>query len=198
LRELLFVQGGGEGTHDEWDDKLVASLRRELELELELGGSTKYEIRYPRMPDEDNPKYETWRRALEDELSRLLKDDDAAVLVGHSIGATILLHALAEGAAGQRERAIAGIFLLATPYVGEGGWPSEEVKERTDWALRLPKDVPIFFYHGTDDETAPVEHLALYAKAIPQAKTRILKNRDHQLNNDLSEVAADIKKTLGS
>lgn len=25
--QVLFVQGGGEGTHDSWDDKLVASLR---------------------------------------------------------------------------------------------------------------------------------------------------------------------------
>ncbi len=24
-RQLLFVQGGGAGVHDEWDDKLVAS-----------------------------------------------------------------------------------------------------------------------------------------------------------------------------
>ena len=27
---VLFVQGGGAGSHDEWDDRLVDSLRREL------------------------------------------------------------------------------------------------------------------------------------------------------------------------
>ena len=26
-RQILFIQGGGEGTHDEWDHKLVDSLR---------------------------------------------------------------------------------------------------------------------------------------------------------------------------
>ena len=43
-RQILFIQGGGAGAHDEWDDKLVESLRQEL------GGG--YEVRYPRMPDE--------------------------------------------------------------------------------------------------------------------------------------------------
>jgi hypothetical protein len=49
-------------------------------------------------------------------------------------------------------------------------------------------------YHGSDDETAPVAHLALYERAIPGAKTRRLPGRDHQFDNDLSEVAADIRR----
>jgi hypothetical protein len=51
-RQVLFIQGGGEGTHDEWDDKLVDSLRREL--------GDGFEVRYPRMPAEDDPSHETW------------------------------------------------------------------------------------------------------------------------------------------
>jgi hypothetical protein len=45
--QILFAQGGGEGAHDEWDDKLVDSLTREL--------GDGFEIRYPRMPREDDP-----------------------------------------------------------------------------------------------------------------------------------------------
>ena len=26
MTQILFIQGGGAGTHDEWDNKLVASL----------------------------------------------------------------------------------------------------------------------------------------------------------------------------
>ncbi len=48
-RQLLFIQGAGAGTHDEWDDKLVASLREHL--------GPGWDIRYPRMPDEDEPSY---------------------------------------------------------------------------------------------------------------------------------------------
>lgn len=84
-RQLLFVQGGGRGAHDEWDRKLVESLQRELGAE--------YEIRYPRMPDEDDPSYASWKAALEMEWERLR---DGAILVGHSVGGTILVGALAE------------------------------------------------------------------------------------------------------
>lgn len=48
-RQILFIQGGGAGAYDVWDDKLVESLRREL------GGG--HEVRYPRMPDEGDPSY---------------------------------------------------------------------------------------------------------------------------------------------
>ncbi len=179
-RQVLFVQGGGEGVHDQWDDKLVASLRREL--------GSDYEIRYPRMPEEGDPHYAPWKRKLQAELERL---DDGAVLVAHSLGATFLINALTESAP---PRGIAGLFLVAAPFVGEGGWPSEEIDPKTDLAARVPEEIPTFFYHGREDETVPVGHLDLYAKAIPRSVTRLLEKRNHQLDNDLSEVAGDIKR----
>jgi hypothetical protein len=51
----------------------------------------------------------------------------------------------------------------------------------------------MFPYHGRQDETVPFAHVALYAKALPQAVVRHLDGRNHQLNDDLSEVAADIQ-----
>jgi len=46
---------------------------------------------------------------------------------------------------------------------------------------------------GTDDTTVPFAHVKLYAKAIPRAIVRALPNRDHQLCNDLRDVAQDIE-----
>ena len=60
-RQILFIQGGGAGAHDEWDDKLFDSLRREL--------GDGYEVRYPRMPDEDDPSYARWSEAIRRELT---------------------------------------------------------------------------------------------------------------------------------
>ena len=97
-RHVLFVQGGGEGAHDEWDNTLVDRLGREL----------------------------------------------------------------------------------GKPMAGLG--------------KRLPAQTPVFVYHGSEDATAPFEHVGLYARAIPQAVVRRLNGRDHQLNNDMSEVAADIRQ----
>ena len=180
--QLLFIQGGGAGTHDEWDEKLVDSLRREL--------GPNFEIRYPRMPNEEDPSYVAWAETLEKEFATL---DDDAILVAHSIGGTIVVNALAQS---RSDREFGAIFLIAAPFVGEGGWPSEDMNPAVDLGARLERDVPVYIYHGLDDATAPPSHAELYASAIPQAHVCLLPNRDHQLNNDLNEVAATIKSLL--
>jgi predicted alpha/beta hydrolase family esterase len=177
--QVLFIQGGGEGTHDKWDNKLAENLGREL--------GPDYEIRYPRMPNEGEPRFALWKAALKNEFARL---DDRAILVGHSIGGTILISVLVE----EPGLATNGIFLLAVPFVGEGGWPSEDIKPMSGLGKRLLSQIPVHFYHGTEDKTAPFEHVGLYEKAFPQAVVHRLAGRDHQLNNDMSEVAADIRR----
>ena len=178
-QQVLFVQGGGEGTHDEWDHKLVASLRREL--------GEGYAVHYPRMPGEDDPRYSVWKQSLLNELARL---DDGAIVVGHSLGGAFLLHVLAEEGAGEKLIAVA---LLAAPFIGEGGWPNEEMEAWADVRARLPAGLPMLLYQGTADEVVPFEHLALNAQALPGAVVRPLAGRDHQLGNDLGEVARDIR-----
>ncbi|MFG2058363.1 alpha/beta fold hydrolase [Micromonospora sp. NPDC048930] len=177
-RRILFIQGGGAGTHDEWDDKLVDSLRREL--------GDGYEVRYPRMPDEDEPSYARWSAAIRREMTAL---GDGAVVTGHSVGGTILINALAERPPGPPLRAI---VLIAAPFVGAGGWPGDEFELPRDLGARLPHGVPVHVFHGLQDETAPPSHADLYARAIPQAQLHRLPGRDHQLDNDLSEVARTI------
>lgn len=140
-KQMLFVQGAGEGAHDQWDDKLVESLEREL--------GEGYAVRYPRMPDEGDPKYSAWKAALGGELDSL---EEGAVLVGHSVGGTILIHTLAERPPSAR---LGGLFFIAAPFIGEGGWPSDEIKPRADLSARLPAGLPIFFYHGLRTRSYP-------------------------------------------
>jgi fermentation-respiration switch protein FrsA (DUF1100 family) len=56
----------------------------------------------------------------------------------------------------------------------------------------LPSGAPLYLHQGRNDETVPFSHVGMLAKALPHATIRRLKGRDHQLNNDLSEVARDI------
>jgi len=179
-RQILFVQGGGEGVHDQWDDKLVDSLREEL--------GPSYEIRYPVMPNEADPKYAVWKRALETEFAAL---EPGAIVVGHSIGGTILIHALAESTPPAELRAIC---LIAAPFIGTGGWETDDIEAHTDLAERLPRDVPVLLYHGRDDDSVPFAHVELYARLLPLAQVHRLAGRDHQLDNRLSEVADDIRR----
>jgi predicted alpha/beta hydrolase family esterase len=182
-KQVLFVQGAGAGAHDEWDSKLVEGLRAKL--------GSGYEVSYPRMPDEGNPRYAAWKSALLGEFDSLA---DGSVLVGHSIGGAILIQVLAEQV--PRRQFSAALF-IAAPFIGAGGWPSDEI-EAVNLAERLPANTPIYFYQGRDDGTVPFAHLGLYAQSLPHATIRALDGRDHQLNNDLSEVAEDIRKVTGS
>jgi uncharacterized protein len=176
-RQVLFIQGGGEGARRA-DAKLVASLVKEL--------GSDYEVHYPVMPHENTPDYRAWNRALIEQIA--LGDD--VILVGHSVGATIVIWSLAEN---QPKQKLAGVFLIAAPFVGgERGWQIKDFVPPKNIGAKVP-DVPIYLYHGRADEVVPFAHVDLYAEVMPQAFIRRLAGRNHQLNDDLSEVARDIR-----
>lgn len=178
-KHVLFIHGGGEGAYD-GDAKLAASLRQDLGPE--------YSVRFPKMPNEEEPDYQTWARTIEAEIKAM---GDGAILVGHSIGASVLIKWLTDR---KSPRSLAGVFLISAPFWHDHQiWHWPEVKLPEAAAARLPRGLPIRFYHGKSDETVPFEHLAMYAKAIPQASVLPLDGRDHQVNEDLSPVGSDIK-----
>jgi predicted alpha/beta hydrolase family esterase len=177
-KQILFIQGGGEGAHAV-DEDLAKSLRDTL--------GSEYNVRYPKMPEEENAGYEAWKAQISKELAEV---DDQIIFVGHSVGTSMLLKYLSEE---NVKNSIAGIFLIAAPYWGMGGWQVEEFILDEDSAAKLLKAIPIFFYHSRDDDIVPFTHLALHAQKFPQATVRVFDGRGHQFNNDLSEVAADIK-----
>jgi predicted alpha/beta hydrolase family esterase len=179
-KQVLFIQGGGEGAYEE-DEKLVAYLRSAL--------GAVYEVRYPQMPNESDPDYESWKAQIKKELAVLQSE---MILIGHSLGSSFLLKYLAEE---KIEKRIAGIFLMATPYWGGDGWRYEGYERIVlpeGFASELPSGAPIFLYHSRDDEIVPLAHLALYAEKLPQATIREVDGGGHQFNNKLSEVASDI------
>jgi len=180
VHQVLFVQGGGKDTHDSWDNKLVTSLEKEL--------GAGYTIRYPRMPDEADPDPTAWKEAIGRELRKL---SDGVILVGHSIGAAILIDYLADG---NLERRHDGVFLIAPPFIGDGGWPSDDLRPTRELASLLPDEAPLYLYHGRDDETVPFSHVGMFAKALPHATIRRFESRNHQLNDKLPEVAHDIRR----
>jgi uncharacterized protein len=177
---VLFIQGGGEGAYD-CDAKLAASL------ETRLGRG--YPVAYPRMPNEADPSYAAWRRQILEELGRL---GQPVVLVAHSIGASMVMKMLADGDIGP---ALRGVFIIAAPYLhAREGWQWNEAELPANAAARLPKHLPVCLYHGDADEVVPFEHLALYTKALPRVIARALPGRDHQVREDLTEIADDIRK----
>jgi predicted alpha/beta hydrolase family esterase len=175
---ILFIQGGGKGAY-EIDQKLASFLHDAL-------GET-YDINYPTMPNEYDPDYDLWKIKFDQELNKI---EGKVVLVGHSVGGFLLLKYLSKN---KIDTNITGMFFIAIPFVGKGGWKFEDMALDKDFATKLPSGAPVFFYHCNNDEIVPFSHLALYAKELPLATIRKIAGRGHQLNNDLSEVVQDIK-----
>jgi predicted alpha/beta hydrolase family esterase len=176
-KQVLFIQGAGEGAYEE-DEKLAVSLQDAL--------GTEYQVLYPKMPNEESPEDEAWMAQISKELAPL---DDNVYLVGHSAGGAVLLKYLLKA---NITKPITGVFLISIPYWNPEDEEDGEYTLREGFASQLPKGVPIFLYHSRDDEWVPFAHLAIYAEKIPQATVREFDGRGHQFNNDLSEVAADI------
>ncbi len=177
-RQVLFVHGGGQEAFEE-DKKLAANLQDVL--------GAAYDLRYPEMPDADSPEYESWKEQIAKELAAL---DGEVILVGHSLGGSIVLKYLSEVMV---EKPVVGLFLIAAPYWGAEDWEVNEYALQDDFASKLPGELPVFLYHSRDDQVVPFAHLALYAEKLGQATSREFDGRGHQFNDDLSEVALDIK-----
>lgn len=175
-KRVFFIQGGGHGAYEE-DERLVVSLRDAL--------GPAYDVRYPRMPHEENPEMEAWKAHIAAELA-VLGD---VILVGHSVGGAALLKYLSEM---PLKKPVAGLFLLAAPSWDSENWRYDDLKLPRGVAAKLSRIPRIFLYHSRDDEIVPFAHLALHASRLPQAIIHETDGRGHQFGNDLSDVAADI------
>lgn len=179
-KQVLFIQGAGDGGYEE-DAKLVASLQKAL--------GRAYTIHYPRM-DTDETEAEfgsAWPQQIGNEISSINSD---IILVGHSLGASMLLKYLSEN---QLKKHIPGIFLIAPPFwSGDQDWV-QPLKLQEGFSDRLPKDIPLFFYQCKDDDVVPANQFMIYKQSIPWARFHEIAIGGHQLNNDLTLVAQDIK-----
>lgn len=177
-KHILFIQGGGGEEDHATDAKLVVSLQ-------DILGEV-YVVHYPLLLNESEPDFGRLKQ-IGKEIS-LIKGE--IILVGHSLGASMLLKYLSEIPI---QKKIAGIFLIATPFwKGEEDW-KQGLKLQKDFAIKLPKNIPIFLYHSKDDQEVPFDNLEHYAQNLPQANVRKISGGGHQLNDDLSIVAKDIK-----
>ena len=176
--QVIFLHGGGSREHYDADEKLAESLKSHL--------GPSYFIRYPFLPDDGSP--DLGRRG---QIKQYISESgDGVIIIAHSFGASMLLACLSEF---EIERKIAGIFLIATPFwQGDEDWV-EPFKLRPDFAEKLDNKIPLFFYHCRDDEEVPFSQLSSYKEQLPWATFREIPTGGHQVGEDLSVVADDIK-----
>jgi predicted alpha/beta hydrolase family esterase len=177
-KPLIFFHGGGSEEDYHADAKLVASLKEKL--------GSGYSVQYPLLPNDGTPDLGR-RKQIKKEIST---SEDNSIFVAHSLGASMLLACLSESNINKK---IAAVFLLATPFwQGNEDWV-EAFKLQPDFEVKLDKDIPLFFYHCSDDEEVPYDHLTIYKQRLPWASFREISVGGHQFNNDLTIVANDIR-----
>jgi predicted alpha/beta hydrolase family esterase len=177
-KHILFIQGAGNMHKPLGSGKLIAYLKEEL--------GSDYEVLAPDMPDPDHPRYLAWRNQIEHELDKLATN---CLLIGHSLGGSMLLKYLAEGS---YQKPIAGMFLIAVPYWGKQDWELEYAVPE-DFASHLPPIRQLFLYHSRSDEDIPFSSLQRYQEQLPQATVRVLDGKEHSFTGGLPLLAQDIK-----
>jgi predicted alpha/beta hydrolase family esterase len=177
--ELLFIQGAGAGAH-EADRVLSDALGRAL--------GPAFRVLFPHMPHEGAPDNDVWKRRI----STTLRQTRATFLVVHSAGAALVADLLAQGLPDELA-GLRGLFLLAPPFVGRGGWQLDgfHLDALADRArLRM---LPLQLYFGLDDATVPPAHAELYAALFPDATIHRLHGCGHQFEDCMARVARDLR-----
>lgn len=177
-KQILFIHSAGPQEEGEGSSGLVSCLLNVLNNE--------YEIRHPLMPQPENPRYEGWKLKMKQELTNAKSD---LILIGHSLGASIILKYLSEESYSNH---INGLFLISTPYWGEKGGEMDEYALNKNFGSKLKNISPICFYHSKEDNYVPFAHLAYYSKALPQALVRVLNGQEHEFSYGLPQLVEDI------
>jgi hypothetical protein len=180
-RVVLFIHGAGDKRDPEGSGGLIDYLAATL--------GSDYEVRAPDMPEPDEPHYEAWGRRIDEEIAALPED---GLLVGHSLGGSMLLKCLALRPASHRP--VAGLFLVSTPFWGtDEDWKLEYALP-DDFPERLPPIRQIVLYHSRGDEHVPCAHLGQYEEKLPEATVRLLDGSEHSFTQGLPVLVEDIRR----
>ena len=178
--KILFAHsGGGQGGVGQGSFDLVTYLKYEL--------GNEFEILYPIIDDPEAPTYQMWKNLFTKEFK---KANQPTILIGHSLGASMLLKFISEE---KPTILISALFLVATPLWGKNGWDVDEFVLKDNFENELKQVNKIFLYQCKDDTIVPFKHLNFYKKTMPDATVRVLKGTDHAFANGLPELVDDIK-----
>jgi uncharacterized protein len=180
-KNLVIIHGAGVRSYKIMTEKWVPYIKNEL--------GAGFEITCPRMPNPQFPQYSSWRTTIKNTLSKI---EGPLILVGHSLGGTLLLKYLTEEKVSQE---ILGLYFIASPYFSEDkGWNYQ------DFFINIGPDkllgnYPVYSYHSTDDAIVPVGHQGFYASKFPQTIVRTLEGHGHEYKmEEFKEIIQDIKQ----
>ncbi|MET0298381.1 MAG: alpha/beta fold hydrolase [Flavitalea sp.] len=182
--DILFIHGAGDGAY-EWTLPRITPIHELYDH---------YRFHFPRMPKPDAPSYQKWSKQLKEELMHI---DDQAILVGHSLGGSVLLKYFSENDESIPDDKYKALFLVSTPFWGENGWDGNEFELRSDFAKHLGMFSNIYILHNEDDDVVPFSHHKIYLDKIPGAVAISFKSGEHLATENLAsivDVVRDLEK----
>lgn len=177
---IIFIHTAGPQGLNQGSTNLIAYLEEEL--------MDKYNFIHIKMPTPENPKYMQWKEQIEKELSTQTGE---VILVGHSLGGSILLKFLSEESYPIK---LSGLFVVSAPFWGiDEDWQGSDFILKNKFEQNLNEIPFLFLYHSRDDDTVPFSHHIAYAKKLPQGIKRELEGAQHLFQNGLPELTRDIR-----
>ncbi len=164
---------------------------RDEYLKKSLGN--RFKIIKPRMPLQDNAKYNEWKIHFERFFSQLEGD---IILIGISLGGIFLAKYLSEN---KFPTKILSTYLICPPF--DGSLPNETLaggfKLKSDLSLFEKNSKNIYLLFSKDDDVVPVSHAEKYRKKLPGAHVIIYKSKNgHFLIEKFPEIVRMIKSDV--
>ncbi|MHA7101339.1 alpha/beta hydrolase [Roseivirga pacifica] len=177
--KLIFIHAAGPQGVNEGSTNLLQFLKQNLGESMEIIA--------PEMPTPEDPNAADWMDTLD---AAIHKVDERIILMGHSLGASIIFKYLSER---KCENGICGIISLAAPYWGLSDWQSEQFTISCYLKETINPSIPIRLYHDFADDMVPYQHVNTYATALPQAELIGVTGQGHLFENGFPELVKVIR-----
>ena len=199
MKQILIIHGGN--SFKSYGDYLQNLKDKEVSLErmryavdwkddLSLKLKGRFDVLTPRMPCADNARFCEWKIWFQRVTEAC---DQLHVLIGHSLGGIFLSKYLSEEKINNK---IEKTILISAPFKSfsdsEEGLDEFTPPESLELFEKQSKEIILF--HSKDDPIVPFEHLDMYGKKIPKAKTMIFKDRAHFKQETFPELLDVIEK----
>jgi len=150
-----------------------------------------FQIIKPRMPLQENAKYEEWKIHFERYFDQL---EENIILIGSSLGGIFLAKYLSEN---KFPKKILAVYLVAPPFdnslEGEELVGGFELGEDLSLIMKNCKNVNLLF--SKDDTSVPIIHAEKYKEKLSNAKIIIYENKNgHFKVSEFPEIVEMIKE----
>jgi len=192
-QQILVIHGGD--TFENYSEYLSYLKNKNIDLDkfrkkgwkdkLNHNLGDNYDVLFPRMPNDNNAKYEEWKIVFERIIELL---DDNLILIGHSLGGLFLAKYLSENKISKKIKAI---MLVATPFDDKTGSTFNLNKEKIANISNQCNN--IYLIHSKDDIRVNFDQLLKYKEQLPLAKEIIFEDKGHFNQEKFPEIVELIK-----